>query len=118
MAIWLELVRLVKAARFRHDVIFLATTGHELGFLGAKRYFDAEPRTAATAKATIHLGANIGASGAPLGASSGSDEALLEIARAAPSMANGGSEPAFAIGAKTRWARRASSTRTAAASFR
>ncbi|MGE0598020.1 MAG: M28 family peptidase [Dehalococcoidia bacterium] len=96
LAIWLELVRLVKSARFQRDVIFLANTGHELGFLGAKRYFESEPLLAAAAKVTVHLGANIGAAGAPLMVRS-SDEALLEAARSAGSLARFGTSPQFAI---------------------
>ncbi len=96
LAILLEMVRLVRNDHFRRDVIFLANTGHELGFLGAKRYFAAEPDLARRAKATIHLGANIGAAGAPLMIRS-SDEALLEVARTVPSFSNFPTEPEFAI---------------------
>ena len=96
LAILLELVRLVRDAQFGRDVIFLANTGHELGFLGAKRYFAAEPDLARRAKATIHLGANIGAAGAPLMIRS-SDEALLEVARIAPSLKILPTEPEFAV---------------------
>lgn len=95
LAIWLELVRLVRDAGFARDVIFLATTGHELGFLGAKRYFDANPTLASSAKMTLHLGANIGAAGAPLMVRS-SDDGLLQEARAAKWLENFGSKPKFA----------------------
>lgn len=80
LAIWLEVARAATEAGFERDLLFLATTGHELGFLGIKRYFDAEPELAARAVAWLHLGANIGADGARLLVRA-SDSDLLCVAR-------------------------------------
>jgi hypothetical protein len=66
LAIWLEVARKARELALERDLILLATTGHELGFLGIKRYFDADPELARRALAWIHLGANIGAAGSQL----------------------------------------------------
>jgi hypothetical protein len=94
IAIWLELARIVAESKFRRDVVFLANTGHELGFLGAERYMDADPDLPKRAKAWIHLGANIGAAESPLVVRAPDDE-LLALARGVPSFAD--SAPQFMI---------------------
>lgn len=96
IAIWVEVARLVRAAKFRRDVVFLATTGHELGFLGAERYLDEQPELAPKAKAWIHLGANIGAAQSSLVVRT-SDAELLDLARTAPAFAKLETPPQFAV---------------------
>lgn len=96
IAIWLEVARLVRAAGFRRDVVFLATTGHELGFLGAERYLDEQPEFAARAKAWIHLGANIGAAQSSLMVRA-SDAELFELARTARALATLETPPQFVV---------------------
>lgn len=80
LATWVEVARAAVDAGFERDLVFLATTGHELGFLGIKRYFDFDPELPTRALAWIHLGANIGAAGARL-LIRASDSELLSIAR-------------------------------------
>jgi hypothetical protein len=65
LAIWLELARCFAKEPLRRDVVFLATTGHELGFLGIQRFLERDPDLAADARLWIHLGANIGAANSP-----------------------------------------------------
>jgi hypothetical protein len=64
IAALLEVARSVQAQPMDRDVVFLATTGHELGFLGVQRYLERHPGFATEAAFWVHLGANIGASGA------------------------------------------------------
>lgn len=80
LAIWLEVARIARELSLERDLVLLATTGHELGFVGVKRYFDAEPELARRAIAWIHLGANIGAMESQLMVRA-SDAALLALVR-------------------------------------
>jgi hypothetical protein len=59
------------------DVLFVATSGHELGHLGLRHFLGANPTLAADAL-WLHLGANIGAPGGSMKVLSPSDE-LLEL---------------------------------------
>jgi len=65
IAAWLEVAREVRAAPLKRDVVFLATTGHELNFLGIRRYLDYDPALAKAAMLWVHLGANVGAADSP-----------------------------------------------------
>lgn len=65
IAIWLEVAREVRELELSREVVFLATTGHELGFLGIRKHLEGEPDLARRASLWIHLGANIGALEAP-----------------------------------------------------
>ena len=80
IAIWLEVARTAGQLGLERDLVFLATTGHELGFLGVKRDSDSDPDLPGNALAWIHLGANIGAAGAQL-LIRASDPGLLAVAR-------------------------------------
>ncbi len=82
IAVWLELARILASQPLRRDFVFLATTAHELGYLGARRFLEQDPPFAKAALAWLHLGANIGASGAGLVVRACNDE-LLRIAREA-----------------------------------
>jgi hypothetical protein len=80
LACWLEIMRAMCAARPVRDVVFLASSGHELGHLGLESFMARRPALARDAKAWIHLGANIGAAQGPgnlLQASDDEMEALL-----------------------------------------
>ncbi len=61
LACWLEITRAVRAAEPARDVLFVASSGHELGHLGLDAFIECRPGLVAAAKAWIHLGANIGA---------------------------------------------------------
>ena len=73
---WLEIMRAVRAAKPARDVLFVASSGHELGHLGLDHFMERRPQLVATAKAWIHLGANIGAAQGPGNTLQASDDAL------------------------------------------
>lgn len=82
IAIWLEVARRVRLLKLRRSVRFLATTGHELGFLGLGWYFDTDPGLAPNATGWLHLGANIGAVDSTLGVRA-TDGHLIDLAKEA-----------------------------------
>jgi hypothetical protein len=61
LACWLELIRALSRAKLARDVIFVASSGHELGHLGINAFVDRRPRIVSNSVAWLHLGANIGA---------------------------------------------------------
>jgi len=65
IACWLELMRELKAARLRRDVVFVASSGHELGHLGINAFVDRRSDIVKGSAGWIHLGANIGAAQDP-----------------------------------------------------
>ena len=65
LACWLEIMRAVRAAKPVRDVLFVASSGHELGHLGLDAFIEHRPGLVPGAKAWIHLGANIGAAQGP-----------------------------------------------------
>jgi len=84
IAIWLAVARaLAREPDRKRPVIFLATSGHELGNLGAERFLRQQPEAAAAAHAWLHLGASVGAAFAPDLGVRASDERLLGLAGAA-----------------------------------
>src|SRR5262245_31850333 len=77
---WLEIMRATHAARPVRDVLFVASSGHELGHLGLDAFIERRGGLVPAAKAWIHLGANIGAaqgSGNNLQASDDEMEAMM-----------------------------------------
>ena len=80
LACWLEIMRALRARRPARDVLFVASSGHELGHIGLDDFMARRPGLVAGARAWIHLGANIGAAQGPgnhLQASDDAMEALL-----------------------------------------
>ena len=65
VACWLEIMRTILAARAARDVLFVASSGHELGHLGLDAFIDRRAGLVPAAKAWIHLGASIGAAYGP-----------------------------------------------------
>lgn len=61
LACWLEAIEALAAARPARDCLFVAFSGHEIGFLGIDAYLATRPDLAKRAHAWIHIGANIGA---------------------------------------------------------
>jgi len=61
IACWLELMRILREAKPARDVLFVASSGHELGHLGINAYVDRRPGIVTKSIGWIHLGANIGA---------------------------------------------------------
>jgi hypothetical protein len=61
LACWLEMMRVLAAARPGRDCLFAAFSGHEIGFVGIDAYLNTRADLIKRASAWIHLGANIGA---------------------------------------------------------
>jgi hypothetical protein len=80
IACWLELMRALHANKPVRDVLFVASSGHELGQRGIEIYAERRPGLIARSRAWIHFGANIGAAQEPGNTVQASDdemEALL-----------------------------------------
>ena len=60
IACWLELMRAIMEAGARRDVIFVATSAHELGLMGVQDFMGRRPGIETKAFAWLHFGANIG----------------------------------------------------------
>lgn len=89
IAVWLALLRHFAANRPARDVIFIATSGHELGHLGLEHYLATNP--APGAHAWLHLGANFAAVGTAIRIQASDANSLDMIGTA---LANAGREPA------------------------
>jgi hypothetical protein len=90
LAIWLEIMRAAHGAKLARDVLFVASSGHELGHLGLDAFIQRRSGIVAQAKGWIHLGANIGAARGPgniLQASDGALETMMADAMAAAGLA-------------------------------
>jgi hypothetical protein len=61
IAVWLEMMRALRASRPKRPVWFVASSGHELGHLGINAYIDRRPGIVTNAVGWLHLGANVGA---------------------------------------------------------
>jgi hypothetical protein len=61
IACWLEIMRAMRDARPRRDILFVASSGHEIGYRGIEVFIDRQPEIVKGARGWIHLGANIGA---------------------------------------------------------
>lgn len=59
---WAGAIRELRGVRTSRDCLFVATTGHEIGYLGLRAFLAAREGLASRAHAWVHLGANIGAS--------------------------------------------------------
>ena len=93
IALWLALLRRCAAERPRRGVVFVATSGHELGHLGLEHFLRQNPQLAANAHAWIHLGANFAAKESRLRLQA-ADDSLFTLARRA--LADAGRPPADA----------------------
>ena len=80
IAAWLALLRHFLHQRPARQIVFIATSGHELGHLGLAHYLATNPTLAANAKAWLHLGANFAAAGSRVRLQA-ADEALAAFAR-------------------------------------
>ena len=61
LACWLEAMRAVRAGKQARSILFLATSGHELGHLGLEEFLARRPGLGKQAFAWVLFGANIGA---------------------------------------------------------
>lgn len=76
LACWLELVRAMRTMRPARDVLFVASSGHELGHLGINAFVDLRPGIVSKSVAWMHFGANIGAATDPGNTLQASDDEL------------------------------------------
>jgi hypothetical protein len=88
LACWLEIMRAVCAAKPARDVLFVASSGHELGHLGLDAFIERRSGLVPQATAWIHLGANIGAAQGPANILQASDDEME--AMMADAMTNAG----------------------------
>lgn len=65
IACWLELMRALHSTKPSRDILFVASTGHELGQLGIEIFAERRPDLIKHARAWIHFGANVGAAQEP-----------------------------------------------------
>jgi hypothetical protein len=65
LACWLECIRVLAAGQPARDCLFVALSGHELGFLGIDAYINRRPDLIKHAHAWIFFGSDIGAPGQP-----------------------------------------------------
>jgi hypothetical protein len=80
IACWLEMMRSLRSASPARDILFVASSGHEIGQRGIEVYTERRAGLTARSRAWIHLGANIGAAQDPGNVIQASDdemEALL-----------------------------------------
>ena len=61
IACWLEIMSSFTGNKPERDVIFIATSGHELGHVGLKSFLSSNAELSESAHAWLHLGASIGA---------------------------------------------------------
>ncbi len=80
IACWLEIARTVAERPLERDLLFVASTGHELGHWGLEQYLASRPVLAREAVLWLHLGASIGAALGPRPVAFGSDAELRELA--------------------------------------
>ena len=83
IACWLELMRVVSEAEPRRDVIFVATSAHELGLMGVYDFMGRRPGIETEAFAWLHFGANIGGALDPSARFSATDRDLETMTAAA-----------------------------------
>ena len=65
LACWLEVMRRVAAAKASRECVFVAFSGHEIGWLGMHDFLRRRPEAIRGAYHWLHFGANIGAPGQP-----------------------------------------------------
>ena len=61
LACWLEAVRMLVAMKPKRDCLFVAFSGHEIGWLGMQDYLRRRPDLVKRAYVWLHFGANVGA---------------------------------------------------------
>ena len=83
LACWLEVMRAVSETRPQRDVIFVATSGHEVGLYGIHAFLENRQDLARDAFAWIHFGANIGCSQGSIGHYAATDEDLVDRTKSA-----------------------------------
>ena len=92
IACWLEVIRSMSAADRLRDVLFVSTSGHEIGLPGIEAFEKARPGILTGAWSWVHFGANIGATPASGPRYAATNDGLREAARKA--LAEAGAESA------------------------
>lgn len=76
LACWLEMMRAMSRTKPARDPVFVASTGHEIGYRGIEVFVERKPSVVTKSLAWIHLGANIGAATNPGNTIQASDDEL------------------------------------------
>ena len=76
---WLELMRELKTGPLARDVVFVASSGHELGHLGINAFVDRRSGIVARSAGWMHFGANIGAAQDPGNTVQSSDDTFEKL---------------------------------------
>ena len=79
IACWLELMRVMRGMKPSRDVLFVASSGHEIGQLGIEMYAERRPNLIKNSRAWLHFGANIGAAQQPGNTIQASDDEMEGI---------------------------------------
>ena len=79
IACWLELMRAMRGMKPAREVLFVASSGHELGQLGIEIYAVRRPGLIKHSRAWIHFGANVGAAQQPGNTIQASDDQMEAI---------------------------------------
>ncbi len=83
LACWLEVMRAVHNTEPRRDVVFVATSGHEVGLYGIHAFLESRQDLVRNAYAWIHFGANVGAVQGPIASYAATDELLADRTKSA-----------------------------------
>jgi hypothetical protein len=76
---WLNLMTVLRDAKPARDILFVASSGHELGHLGINAFVNNRAGIVKHSVAWIHLGANIGAAIDPGNTLQASDKEIEEV---------------------------------------
>ncbi|HYA16279.1 MAG TPA: hypothetical protein VEF06_02375 [Bryobacteraceae bacterium] len=76
---WLELMRNLRDSRPARDILFVASSGHEVGYLGIEAFVARRPGIVKQAHAWIHFGANVGAAQSPGNTVQASDDDMEKL---------------------------------------
>ena len=76
IACWLELMRAMRDTKPARDVLFVASSGHEIGQHGIEIYAERRATLIKNSRAWIHFGANIGAAQDPGNSIQASDDEM------------------------------------------
>ncbi len=79
IACWLELMGAMRDTKPAREVLFVASSGHELGQLGIEIYAERRPTLIKRSRAWIHFGANIGAAQDPGNTIQASDDEMMAL---------------------------------------
>jgi hypothetical protein len=99
LACWLQILRAARDSKPVRDVLFVASSGHEIGHLGLETFMAHRPGLVSAAKAWIHLGANIGAAQGPGNILQASDDGMEQMMAGAMTDAGLGIDRRLARGA-------------------